>query len=366
MSVKKSDFKRYARIFSEADQKSLLTKKAVNFTPMDLAAIYNVPTNYTGAGQKIAFIELGGGYRQTDLDRFFTSFGWSSVPTVQFVSVLGATNNPTVANSDDMEVMLDLAVAIGVAKGITPIVYMAPNSTNGFIAAINKAVADRVNIISISWGAPESYWLNTDLTRMNNAIQAAASANISVFVASGDSGASDGIRGLNVDYPGSCPSATSCGGTTLRANGTSYLSETTWNDIYGATGGGYSNRFVMPSFQLGMGLAKNRRGVPDVAGDADPASGILVPVDGGNYVIGGTSAAAPFWAGITAIMNEALGRNLGFMNPIIYSKFKQNGTNRAFHDVTSGNNSGYIAKVGWDACTGCGTPNVTNLIAALR
>lgn len=95
-------------------------------------------------------------------------------------------------------------------------------------------------------------------------------------------------------------------------------------------------------------------------------SGILVPVDGGNYVIGGTSAAAPFWAGITAIMNEALGRNLGFMNPIIYSKFKQNGTNRAFHDVTSGNNSGYTAKVGWDACTGCGTPNVTNLIAALR
>jgi kumamolisin len=214
---KKPDFKRYARIFSEADQKSLLTKKAVNFTPMDLAAIYNVPTNYTGAGQKIAFIELGGGYRQTDLDRFFTSF-WmviSSNSTIRFR--LRATNNPTVANSDDMEVMLDLAVAIGVAKELRQLFIWHANSTNGFIAAINKAVADRVNIISISWGAPESYWLNTDLTRMNNAIQAAASANISVFVASGDSGASDGIRGLNVDYPGSCPSATSCGGTTLRA-----------------------------------------------------------------------------------------------------------------------------------------------------
>jgi kumamolisin len=366
MSLHKPDFKHYARIFSEVDQKNLLKQRAVNYTPMNLASIYNVPTNYTGANQKVAFIELGGGFRQADLNNFFKSYGWSSVPTVQFVSVLGATNNPTTANSDDMEVMLDLTVAIGVAKGITPIVYMAPNTTNGFIAAINKAITDRVNIISISWGAPESYWSNSEITSMNNVIQSAASSNISVFVASGDSGASDGISGLNVDFPGSCPNATSCGGTTLRANGISYLSETTWNDSYGATGGGYSNKFVMPNFQAGMGLVKNRRGVPDVAGNADPVSGILVPVDGGVYVIGGTSAVAPFWAGITAVMNEALGRNLGFMNPIIYSKFKLNSTNRAFHDVTSGNNSGYVAKTGWDACTGCGTPNVTNLINALR
>ena len=366
MSLHPPDFKHYARIFSEANQKGIFTSRATSFTPMDLATIYNVPANYTGTGQKIAFIELGGGYRQSDLNNFFQGYGWSSVPTVQLVSILGATNNPTIANSDDMEVMLDLAVAIGVAKGITPIVYMAPNTTNGFIGAINRAVSDRVNIISISWGAPEAYWSSSDITRMNNAIQAAANANISVFVASGDSGASDGIRGLNVDFPGSCPWATSCGGTRLTTSGTTYISEATWNNMYGASGGGYSGRFVMPNFQANMGLAQNKRGVPDVAGDADPSTGIVVPVDGGVYIIGGTSAAAPMWAAITAVMNQALGRNLGFINPAIYAKFKLNGSNHAFHDVMSGGNSGYIAKSGWDACTGCGSPNVANLINALR
>jgi len=335
------------------------------YLPTELPRIYNFPVG-NGAGQKVAFIELGGGFRQVDLDNFFRPRG-ITCPTVQFVGVDGATNSPSTVDSDDIEVMLDLAVTIGVAPGITPIVYMAPNSVLGFVHAINRAVADRVNIISISWGAAEKYWAMSETTSMNNAFLAANNLKISVFTASGDQGATDGERGLNVDFPGSSPYATGCGGTTLTTNAGNYLSETSWyNNPSSATGGGVSARFATPSWQLGLGLA--RRGVPDVSAVADPNTGIIVPVDGANYVVGGTSAVAPFWAGLTAILNQKLGRNVGLINQYIYTvlKTRMNDKTPPLRDITSGSNNGYSAKRGWDACTGCGSPNGIPLLAALN
>jgi kumamolisin len=100
--------------------------------------------------------------------------------------------------------------------------------------------------------------------------------------------------------------------------------------------------------------------VPDVAGNADPQSGYNVFVDGQQTVIGGTSAVAPLWAGLLALINQSLGTNVGFVNAQLYSAAA------AFHDITSGNNGNYSAGKGWDACTGLGSPNGAALLAALK
>jgi kumamolisin len=336
------------------------------YYPTDLKAIYNFPSNYNGSRQTVAFIELGGGFVQSDLDRYFNSLSLNS-PLVQFVSVNGARNAPTNANSDDVEVMLDLCVTIGVANGINPRVYMAPNTYQGFYNAIAAAIADNVNIISISWGAPETYWSNSQKTLFNNLFQTAISKGITVCVASGDAGSSDGTYGLNADFPGSSPNVLSCGGTKCITSPTTHtiLSETVWNDAYGATGGGFSSYFARPNYQPLNSTSSSRRGVPDVAGDADPVTGIKVVTDGQNIVVGGTSAVAPLWAGIIAVANQKLNKRLGFVNPSLYSSLTFNGTNKPFHDITSGNNGYYSAKAGWDACTGLGSPNVQNLISYL-
>jgi kumamolisin len=137
--------------------------------------------------------------------------------------------------------------------------------------------------------------------------------------------------------------------------------EAAWNDgaSGGASGGGYSAVFAAPSWQTGTG-GKNWRGVPDVAGDADPETGYNVRVDGSDTVIGGTSAVAPLWAGLLALANQTVGRRVGFVNPVLYQN------PNAFTDITSGNNNGYDAAKGWDPVTGLGSPKGNLVIAALQ
>jgi kumamolisin len=191
---------------------------------------------------------------------------------------------------------------------------------------------------------------------------------VTVLVASGDNGATDGA--LTVDFPSSSPYVIGCGGTKLVLSGNSIVSEQAWNELAqkeGATGGGVSQVFAIPSFQslANIPAALNGfrgRGVPDVAADADPASGYDVLVDGVSTVIGGTSAVAPLWAGLLARINQLVGKPAAYLNPILYSK----NAAATFHDITSGNNDGYSAGPGWDACTGLGTPNGTRLLAALK
>jgi kumamolisin len=205
------------------------------------------------------------------------------------------------------------------------------------------------------------------LTALDQAFQDAATLGITVCVASGDNGSSDGLGdGVNhVDFPASSAYALACGGTSLQASGTTIAAETVWNDGAqgGASGGGVSGVFALPPWQQGLQLteasgnatALAARGVPDVCGNADPQTGYLVRVDGSDTVIGGTSAVAPLWAGLIACINAARGSSVGLIHPQLYKAAN------AFHDITQGNNGAFSATVGWDACTGLGSPNGTAL-----
>ena len=297
------------------------------------------------------------------------------MPQVSAVSVDGATNAPTGdPGSADGEVALDIEVAGAVAPGAKIVVYFAPNTDQGFLDALTTAIHDTANkpsVISISWGGPESAWTQQAMTAFDAACQDAATIGVTVCAAAGDDGASDGVNDgqFHVDFPASSPSILACGGTALDTTGGQITAEETWNELAtgdGATGGGVSQVFRLPSWQQNAGIpaAPNGnlgRGVPDVAGDADPNSGYQVVVDGQPEVIGGTSAVAPLWAGLIAVMNQQLVQPVGYLNPLLYAA----GVEATFHDITAGNNGGYQAGPGWDACTGLGTPDGTALLAAL-
>jgi kumamolisin len=329
------------------------------FTPAQVARLYQYPSNVNGAGETIALIELGGGFKPSDLGAYFKQLSISPTPKVTAISVSHAHNTPT-GNPDgaDGEVMLDIEVAGAVAPGAHIVAYFAPNTDQGFLNAITTAIHDQTNkpsIISISWGGPESNWTPQALQQFDKAFQEAASLGVTVIVAAGDNGSSDGVTdGANhVDFPASDPWVLACGGTHLAANGTAIASESVWNDggQGGATGGGVSAVFAQPAYQTGINLnGAIGRGVPDVAGDADPQTGYLVRVDGSETVFGGTSAVAPLWAGLIALINQAKGAAQGFINPKLYANPS------ALNDITQGNNGAFSAAPGWDACTGLGTP----------
>ena len=345
----------------------------VSYTPPQVASLYGYPAG-TGSGQCVALIELGGGYRPSDLEAYFSGLNVKP-PSVTAVSVDQAGNSPTGdAEGPDGEVMLDIEVVGSIAPDARVAVYFAPNTDAGFLDAISTAIHDTTNnpsVLSISWGSAESSWTSQAMTAMDEAFQAAAAMGLTVCVAAGDNGSSDGVSGGgdHVDFPASSPHVLACGGTRLVGTQTRISSETVWNDGAngGATGGGISGVFPVPAWQSGLSasttdgrtIALSMRGVPDVAGDADPGTGYDVRVDGANSVIGGTSAVAPLWAALIARINATTGKSAGLINPQLY----QNG--RACRDITQGSNGDYAATAGWDACTGLGSPDGSALAALL-
>ncbi|HZP25295.1 MAG TPA: S53 family peptidase [Terriglobales bacterium] len=351
---------------------------AVSYTPLQIAKAYSFPSSGNGSGQTIGIVELGGGYKQSDLTTYFKNLKISPAPTVVAISVDGATNSPTGDTSGpDTEVGLDIEVCGAIAPGAKIAVYFAPNTDAGFLDAINQAVMDTVNkpsVISISWGGPESSWTAQSLQSYNSALQSAAAMGVSVCVACGDNGSDDGVGDGqdHVDFPASSPYALACGGTSLQISGSSISSEVVWNDQSsgdGATGGGVSGTFPLPSYQASAGVPAGKnpsgfkgRGVPDISGGADPATGYNVTVDGSSFAVGGTSAVAPLWAGLIALLNQSLGKPVGFLNPALYQTGEGAG---AFRDITSGNNGDFSAGPGWDACTGWGSPDGANLLKTL-
>jgi kumamolisin len=343
----------------------------VSYTPRQVAELYQFPLDVTGTGQAVGILEFGGGYRAADLKNYFASLGVTE-PTVTSVSVDKGKSKPTNANSADGEVLLDIEVVGSVAPGAKVVVYFAPNTAKGFQDAITTAIHDAVNkpsVISISWGGAESTWTAQSMTAFDSAAQDAAALGVTICAASGDNGSSDGVSdGANhVDFPASSPHILACGGTSLQSANGVITSETVWNDGAqgGAGGGGFSNRFPLPSWQVSANIkppSGGGRGVPDVAGDADPETGYNVLVDGEKLVIGGTSAVAPLWSGLIALLNEKLGRPLGFLQPTLYGLRENSG---AFHDITKGSNGAFSAGPGWDAATGLGSPDGEGLLNAL-
>jgi kumamolisin len=346
-----------------------------SYNPPQVAQLYDFPTDVNGQGQCIGLIELGGGSRSSDLKHYFSGLGIAE-PTVRSVSIDGGHNHPTGdPNGPDGEVMLDIEVAGAIASGARIVVYFAPNTDAGFLDAIMSAIHDETNkpsVISISWGSAESAWTAQAIQAMDQAFQEAATLGVTVCCASGDDGSSDSVTdGLaHVDFPASSPYALACGGTRLEATGDRISSEIVWNEGVGqgATGGGISDVFPLPTWQKAANVPPSAnpgghrgRGVPDVSGDADPQTGYRVRVDGQALVFGGTSAVAPLWAGLIALMNQKQGRPIGYLNPVVYG-LKSIG---AFHDILSGSNGAYEAKKGWDACTGLGSPVGATLLNSI-
>ena len=353
-------------------------------TPVQVAKLYNFPTQQTGKGECIAILELGGGFRSADLATFFQNLGLKQ-PSVTAVSVLGAHNAPDGPSKDaNGEVMLDIEVAGAVAPGARIAVYFAPNTDEGFLGALNAAIHDSVrkpSVISISWGQAESGWTAQSMTDFDNACADAAVMGVTVCVAAGDHGASDSSDAsetrANVDFPASSPNVLACGGTRLVGSAAGRISsETVWNSRDGwATGGGVSQFFPLPAYQKKVGVPKSinaggkaGRGVPDICGNADSDTGYLIRVDGETVPIGGTSAVAPLWAGLIALLNQGAKQPVGALAGKLYALKP---ASQALHDITSGDNSvngvtGYKARKGWDACSGLGSPDGTKLMAVLR
>jgi kumamolisin len=341
-----------------------------------VAQLYNFPAGLTGDGECIGILEFGGGYTTSDLDTYFQGLGIAT-PSITAVSVDGVTNQPAPGqDSPDTEVMLDIEVSGSVAPGASFVVYFSDFTEQGWVDAVTTAVHDSVHnpsVLSISWGYAEGQliWSAAAIQAVNEAFQAAAAMGVTVCCAAGDDGSRDQVDdGLaHCDFPCTSAFVLACGGTTLQSSGNGITSETVWNDgpNGGATGGGISDSIDPPTWQAKANVppsvnpdARIGRGVPDVAGNADPETGYQILADGQTGIVGGTSAVAPLWAGLIALINQKLGTPVGFLNPLLYSQLA---TASALNDITVGNNDitgqigGYAAGPGWDACTGYGSPN---------
>lgn len=362
-----------ARPMFQAQKSDQLHKKKKTvpqpgFTGNQLASVYQFPAGFDGTGQTIAIIELGGGYKQTDIKTYFTQLGLK-IPLVIDVLIDKGENKPTNANSADGEVMLDIEIAGAVAPGSKIVVYFAPNTDQGFLDAITSAIHDTVNkpsVISISWGQAEINWTAQSLTNFDDAFQSAAVLGITVCIAAGDSGSRDGTTdgSVHVDFPASSPHVLACGGTSLTVNGSSIKTEVVWHDSAdSASGGGISEVFPIPLYQqqttipVSASTKFKGRGVPDVAACADPNTGYSVFVDGQQLIFGGTSAVAPLMAGLIALLNQQGKKQVGFINPVLYANPGICRDITSGDNITTSTNLGYTAGPGWDACTGWGVLN---------
>ena len=343
-----------------------------SFTPARIAELYDFPRDLDGTGQRIAVIELGGGFLRSRLRRYFEKLG-KPMPKITAVSVDGARNRPGHNHGADGEVVLDIEVIGAIAPGAEQLVYFAPASDRGFVDAVTTALFDprAPSILSISWGQAEDQWTEQGRRALDQAFKAAAALGVTVCAAAGDNGWRDGVNGriAHVDYPASSPHVLACGGTRLEEKHGG-IAEVVWNDHDGnSTGGGVSAYYDVPSWQARsrVPVSVNEgggagRGVPDVAGDADPATGYLVGDGLNDHPFGGTSAVAPLWAALIAQLNQHRGSPSGFINPLLYETLDP----AAFNDVARGSNGAYRARLrAWDACTGHGTPRGRALLEAL-
>lgn len=317
---------------------------ASGYTARAVAAAYNAPIGQAdGTGVTVGVIELGGAWNASDL----AALGLSSA-NITTVDVAGGSPVSDGPNGADGEVALDVQVIAQIAPGAKQRVYFAANTDTGFIAAVQQAVTDKVDFISISWGGPESSWPTSTVQQFTQVFASAKAAGITVFVAAGDNGSKDGTRTNIADYPASDPNVVGCGGTRLVLNSAgARASEVVWDDnpSSDATGGGVSKLFP-------------GRTVPDVAGNADPVTGYTVVVDGETGVIGGTSAVAPLYAGMSAVLKQLYGKSFDF-NAVVAA----NPT--VCFDVTVGNNGGYKAGPGRDDVSGWGVVDFGKLLAVL-
>ncbi|GCE17618.1 S53 family peptidase [Dictyobacter kobayashii] len=357
------------------------------FAQPELAGAYDINPLYQagvqGKGQTVAVFELDG-YQPADISQFATEHHISQ-PSLSNVLVDGYDGS---ANAGAIEAELDIEVLNEIAPQAQQLVYEGPNSTQGVNDTYNRIVTDnQAQVVSVSWGECETQSGAAELQTLDGIFKQAAAQGISIFSASGDSGAYDcNDQNLAVDSPASDPYVTGVGGTNLQlGNGGTYGSESAWSSPTDTQrspngaggGGGLSNTFSKPTWQVAPGVdnqySNGMREVPDVSADADPASGYAVYCtvaasgcpSSGDVTVGGTSAAAPLWAGSAVLINDFLQQHgqqrVGWVNPLLYQLANSQQTYAPFHDVTSGNNLYYSADANYDLATGLGSPDVYNI-----
>jgi subtilase family serine protease len=341
-----------------------------------------------GRGETVALAELaqtpaspGATDIRQDLAAFDTKFGLPRA-SLHVVTTIAGSPTPYLANGEELG---DAEVVHAFAPGATLDIILVPadaiSSPADFAGAISKAIRESVAlhaaVLSISASGGEHLLTSAEAAAMNQALEQASQQHVTVVASSGDTGAiSDDGPPVQVSLPASDPLVLAVGGTILDAtsDGT-YLGEMAWNDNTEASGGGYSTLFPRPSYQDGLARARATRGVPDVAANADPADAMAIEYgDGELRSATGTSSSAPLWAGVIALADQQAGQHLGFVNPALYAIAQGPAYHRAFHDVTTGDNSvlwptgvftGYTAGPGWDPVTGWGSPDAQYLVPLL-
>jgi kumamolisin len=383
---------RLPRSRQKIDAVSSMAKAHPWFVPTELASIYSFP-DADASGQCLGLLEFGGGVAQSDVSSYFQQIG-AAAPDIQIVAVDGAGTDPTADPDSTGEVMLDIDVAGALAGGAKLAVYFSTFDEKGLVDILSAVINDSANdpsVISVSWGWDENQpfngsnilWSAAAIDHVNQSLLAVAQLGITVCVSTGDDGSEAQVKDGNahVNFPATSPYVLAVGGTTLHAHagkdGQVAVAEVVWNDGSGSgTGGGVSDITPVPGWQEGkVPRSVNTgnfagRAIPDVAANADPATGYLTMSGGQLGIVGGTSASAPLWASLVTRVNALLGSRAGNFNALLYGTIGPNG---ALRDITSGNNDTdglldgqFAAGPGWDACTGWGVPDGLKLLAALK
>lgn len=366
---------------------------------------YAIPTDLRGKGQCVAVIDLGGGYYETDLVEYFRQFQLAPPAVIQR-AIRGVKNQPaprdvirevfadpekaraTLPAADitavlwTWETITDLAMVGTIAPEVSILLVQTTNDDQGQYHAVTSVIADsqnRPSVLSCSWGGAEPSHSQSFMRALDRWFQTAAVLGMSVCCSSGDSG--DGTmhpgataNRLTAQFPASSPHVLACGGTTLDPKaGTEVAWKQTWEGKEMAGGGGFSEVFPLPPWQSAAGIEPREwipdgtmsgrgRAIPDVAAKANLEQGYSVPVGGLQVPAGGSSAAAPLWAGLLALLNEGLQTSVGSLHGLLYD-----GTlSSALRDITAGSTGLFRARKGWDACTGWGSPRGKELLRILR
>ena len=370
---------------------------ATYYTAKDLQNAYNVTwlisQGYGGKGETIAIIDAYGDPTiQQDLTTFDKEFG---LPAASLSVIPVGPYEPSngITSGWDAETALDVETAHAAAPYAHINLVVAANASNALFEAIKLVVAQHLgDVVSMSWGLGENSFGESGFSvagvlsydYADYYFQEGASKGMTFFASSGDYGAFDGTTTVTADFPATSPFVTGVGGTTLflgvtkgyptSANSSAaYQGEAAWSvspQFVGSqgvsSGGGYSTVFARPYYQTGAAPSA-ARSTPDVSADANPYTGLAIVLEGGEYAIGGTSLGSPFWAGMTADMDQYVGRDLGLLNPYLYSVYADKAEyGRDFHQVTSGFNGVYQAGPGYNLVTGLGSPDLPNLAADVK
>ena len=341
------------------------------YTPQNIYQAYSFgsanASNITGQGTTIVIIDaFGDPFISYDISVFDNVTGIAPVN----LQIKYMNNTPNAYNQSwAIETALDVEWAHASAPSAKIVLLVTPNCQGSLTDALSYAISKHLgNIISLSWGEPESELTDSQLSSENSLLFQAALENITVLAATGDQGAYDGTSSLSVNFPASDPYVLAVGGTSLDCNSGVYT-QTAWGGYNSQTsygsGGGFSSYFSAPYWQK-TAVNSSQRGVPDVAADANKNTGVLLIANGQTYIAGGTSLATPIWAGIVSRVDQYLGYAVGLVSPVLYQIYNSTLYTSALTPITKGGNGYYNAGPGWNPVTGLGTPIVSGLLAAIK